>query len=661
MSQVYAIFHLNLAFSAIATEDRGRVIDACYAPLLDLIESRGLPLGVEASAWTLEQVQALRPQWMDRFRGLLERSRCELVGSGYIQAIGPLMPHAVNHWNQEWGLRRYRSLLGVRPRIVLVNEMAFSPAMVDIYADHGYEALVLDWDNAHLLLGDALPRQAPWLARGLDRPSLPVLWSDSILFQKFQRFVHRDIDSTEYHAYLARRFATASHPLPLYCSDVEIFGFRPRRYDYEPLSAAPDEWQRIGSLFDEVLSRHGVTWLLPSKALTRMVPNQDEPEPAPLGLNAVDQPIPVKKQPKYNVSRWAVTGRADLRLNSLCHRAAELIENAAEVARPEFYRRLCLLWSSDLRTHIHPDRLQRALHDLQTLIRELGGDPTFPIAVSSEPGRRLSDPALSELGVTLERDPEGIELRIRTDHLDVALNLRRGLAIKRLAFPRHDAAPLIGTLAHGYFEGIDLGADFYSGHVVMELPADHRRLTDLARCEPEWYLEGETGDLVVQGRIGTHLGPILKQYRFRADSESLAITYAFPGWLLPRGTARVGHFTLLPHAFRGPLQLRCHNGGRSVEIFPLDRACHHGSPLSSLVSCTTGFGATEGWLEFGDARRRLRISWDPGRCAVFPMLWHDPRPPGHLTRVLFSLAEWDETRRESDDMASVSFALHPVG
>mgnify|MGYP000700447139 CR=1 FL=1 len=44
--QLYAVFHLNLAFSSIPEEDHKRVIDSCYWPLLNLVERHNIPLGL---------------------------------------------------------------------------------------------------------------------------------------------------------------------------------------------------------------------------------------------------------------------------------------------------------------------------------------------------------------------------------------------------------------------------------------------------------------------------------------------------------------------------------------------------------------------------------------------------------------------------------------
>ena len=88
--RAYSVFHLNLAFSSIAEEDRPDVVERCYHPLLDLVETAELPLGIELSGWTLLQMQEIDPGWVERFKGLLDDGRCELIGSGHTQLIGPL-------------------------------------------------------------------------------------------------------------------------------------------------------------------------------------------------------------------------------------------------------------------------------------------------------------------------------------------------------------------------------------------------------------------------------------------------------------------------------------------------------------------------------------------------------------------------------------------
>ena len=42
-------------------------------------------------------------------------------------------------------------------------------------------------------------------------------------------------------------------------------------------------------------------------------------------LEDFDQIIPVKKQRKYNINRWAVTGRDDFKINAKCYKIFDKI------------------------------------------------------------------------------------------------------------------------------------------------------------------------------------------------------------------------------------------------------------------------------------------------------------------------------------------------
>ena len=245
----FAIFHMNLAFSAVDVEARVDVIDRCYTPLLEIVESGKVHLGIEASAWTLQTIGEHRPQWLKRFRAALARNRFTFIGSGWVQMIGPLVPAEVNRWNQELGVVGYEQLLGHRPKLALVNEMAFAPGLVNCYLEAGYEALVMERENLQLACGD-LPPEGPWLAAGDDGVSMPLLLADAILFQKFQRYLHGDILRRDYFPYV-KDWKAINQAVPVYCSDAEIFGYRPKRYHYEE-EALSDEWRCMVQLFERL-------------------------------------------------------------------------------------------------------------------------------------------------------------------------------------------------------------------------------------------------------------------------------------------------------------------------------------------------------------------------------------------------------------------------
>lgn len=659
MPRAYLLFHLNLAYSSIPVSARPEVIQRCYRPLLRLAETTGIPVGIELSGWTLRQIHALAPDWVAAFRNLLHAGRCELIGSGGIQLIGPLVPYEVNVWNQKLGLADYEQLLGVRPRIALVNEMAYSSGLVSLYRQAGYAGIVMDRDNVRLALGiehagssDILPTHA----LGTGGETIPVLWSDSILFQKLQRYAHGDIALAEYLDYFRARSTQGDGPLPVYSNDAEVFDYRPGRFHEEAVLNGEGEWNRLERLLGILARQEGVAWCLPSQVLDEI--DGACPRRTAL-LSSVAQPLPVKKQAKYNISRWAVTGRNDIWLNTLCHRLYRQMKQAGE-QNPDVWRELCELWSSDLRTHITHERWEearsrtRALAERTKTPLQYGTPATDAVDTVSDNIASLG--GLPE-GIELEQDDDNILLAIRTPLLRLSLNLRRGLTLNSLAFDAHEFVPVIGVLPHGYFSSIELGADFYSGGVVIELPAEHRRLTDLERVAPRLSVFADRLEITAQ--IALSHGPLVKQIIIDRREACVRLRYRFPGWTRPHGIVRAGLVTLLPEAFSSLLSLECVNGGEGRERFMLDRECDHAQPSSSLVSCTTGLGATTGEILLGDDRRGISLTWDPSRSAVFPMLIHRPAHPHPLTRVLFSLSELDDTSRPEGALSDFELSIRP--
>jgi hypothetical protein len=104
---------------------------------------------------------------------------------------------------------------------------------------------------------------------------------------------------------------------PLYGNDVEIFDFRPGRYMTETRIQQEGEWDRINKLYSTLELESDIEFILPSEVLKiSNLPNSGNL----LNLSSASQPIPVKKQDKYTVARWAVTGRDDLGINTRCWR-----------------------------------------------------------------------------------------------------------------------------------------------------------------------------------------------------------------------------------------------------------------------------------------------------------------------------------------------------
>jgi hypothetical protein len=645
----FQIYHLNLAFSSIPAEARPEVIERCYWPLLRLAEQRGIPVGIELTGWTLQQIQQLAPEWMTHFREMLERGGCELIGSGWSQMIGPLAPVAVNRWNQKLGLEAYSSILGRRPRLALVNEMAFSSSLVNIYLESGYEGIIMDRDNVRMALGlDYKPLSAvPTHALGHGNAALPVLWSDSNLFQRLQRAVHGDIPLNDYFAYVSRRKATDGCVLPIYCNDAEVFDYRPGRFTNETRLHPEGEWKRLDRLCAGLVEEACIQWVSPTAALAANLQMRPEQKSQ---MSSSRQPVPVKKQAKYNINRWSLTGRDNLWLNACCHRRHQtLLRNDEQSAEP--WRELCELWASDLRTHITESRWK----DVLLKVAHLNPSSALPHVSDASDVRCESLPP----SVECHLDEEGIFQTITTAGCRLTLNLRRGLAIQSLAFRSHEFVPVIGTLEQGFFETIELGADFYSGGVLIEIPGERRRLTDLEWTTPE--LKSADNKLIVTGSLPMGSGKLVKRIEIDLTAENLALSYEFHGMERPLGIVRVGILTLLPSAWQEPLEVVTWLGGSEPERFHCEDGVWHGAPVSMLISSSSALGGTEGHLELIDARGQgLGLRWNPSECPVAPMLKHLATPSGHLTRLSFSLCELDDTSRAGGHLLPLRLEVAPL-
>ena len=581
----YIFFHLNLAFSSIEEEKWPSVIEKCYFPLLDLAEKQNIPIGVELTGWTLEQINRIKPAWVTKFKKLLKTGRCELIGSGYSQVIAPLVPNSVNEWNQKLGIEMYKKILNCKPRIALVNEMAFSNSLVDLYTKFKYEALIMDRDNIQVALKSKKTQSTiPSYAEGINGNHIQVLWSDSILFQKVQHYAHGDICLDDYEDYLKSRIAKNSdnHSISIYSNDAEIFDFRPGRFKEEAPTHTEGEWNRLSKLINSIKKKIEIDLVLPSQALQK-----DKNYNSAFKLEDASYPIPVKKQTKYNIARWAVTGKNDIWLNTMCHRIEECMQLSRNNNKDD-WKVLCELWASDLRTHITQKRWKKALDKLNKVIKKNKISNTFyenyHVSEITHPLSYINT-KFDDIKIGLEKDDT--LLSIATSNINLKLNLRRGMAIQSLAFKSHGMESCIGTLPHGHFSCISLGADFYSGGVIAELPILRKRITDLERVEPSFVIN-KKNEIEVHCEVTTEIGKISKVITVSTNNESISLDYYFSNIKII-GSVRLGILTLV-NSFNYDTEVQCANGGNRLESFKIDEEFDHSKPASSLVSSTS-------WIE----------------------------------------------------------------
>ena len=611
-------------FSSIPVKTRPEVIERCYWPLLQLIEDQNFPLGIEASAITLEIIQEIDPAWIDKFRSLLDSGKCEFIGSGYGQVIGPLVPESVNKANLRIGNQVYQYILGLTPVIALVNEQAWSAGLVAHYLETGYEGVFMDYDNPARFADDWNDRlqHFPQRALGVSGESIPILWSRSMIFQKLQRLVHGDLELPEYLNYI-ENMGTGDGWLPVYGNDAEIFDFRPGRYKTEAGSSDESEWNRISEAFN-ALRQRGHHFYLPSHVLTDLGHKHAGKE---LLLGSAQQPVPVKKQSKYNLTRWAVSGKNDFFINSLCRAIAAKLEDADKSipATEEKWRELCFCWSSDFRTHITQDRFHEMSIRLSKLADSVGATmrgPQFDVQgdISTHKGRLLN---------------------IETPSTSVTLNTAKGLTVHKASFADHDNVPLFGTKEHGYFNDIDLGADFFSGHLIIEGLGSPKE-TDLCNITPKILELGEYTQISCGMKI--HQGHLEKAVRIHKDKSQIDILYRFNFSARPQGIIRLGHITLMTDKLNPDrLFYKVASGGKSETFSLKGKTFDHSNNVSFLVSSSQATGMTDSTLVLGGEERSLEITPIMQEHAFIAMLTCRQANPSPFVRVSFSMQEMDET------------------
>lgn len=620
--RLYSIFHCNIAFSSIAEEKRPLVVERCYWPLLRLARGSG-KIAIEATGYTLEEVNKIDPAWIAELRALIAEGKVELLGSGYAQIVGPLVPAEVTRKNLDIGKKVYKELLGVSPRIAYLNEQTYSAGMPALYTEAGFEALVVDFNNPYrfypewdhsLLYGMAR-------AHGVDG-TIPVIWSDYVAFQKFQRYAHRELSYEKYVEYLGEHAAHDGY-FPLYANDVEIFDFRPGRFRAEAKLDEGSEWSRIEELYAKLAADPRFSFVFPSEMLDAAPAKLPE-----IVLGSAAQPIIVKKQEKYNPIRWGVSGRDDISVNTTCYRIAGLLMQAGPKGEA-LWKDLCYVWDSDFRTHITRERFdayRATLADLEARTRAL-----VPATVA---------PTLDEEPMSVKEEDGTIVLA--HPKLQASLIVRRGLAVESLTFPGVHPLPLVQTLPHGYYRDVPLAADYYVGNTNIDIPG-HMRVTDLEPAQDVAIVHGR-GGTSVSARMETPAGTIHKTIHFLPSVPSIRISYEFDLALTSPTSMRTGNVNLNPEAFtESELFYRTSNGG-APETYMLDSVAEiDPSPLNVLCSARTALGNTEGLLEMGDKQKKVWVKTRMDELAALPMMMLRRTKESYFLRVLYSLAEFDDT------------------
>jgi hypothetical protein len=355
---LYAIFHANLKFSSIPSSHYSIILDRCYWPLLELAYKNDIKLGVEFSAFTLEAIDRIDSTFIKELTKCCEEGKCDFIGSGYIQAAFPIIPFEVNQKNLQIGNQIYRSLLGKSPQIAYLNEQIYSAGLVSLYREAGYHTIIMDWDNSAAYNG--MPHEylySPQSILGNDKSKLQLLWNSSISFQKFQQCVFDEITLDEYVDYLESMCdKDTDRVFPIYGSDLEIFDYKPHFADPRHFLRPPNDFLRIKEIFQRINSMDNLKLITPSEVLSKSKPKYE------VQIETPSYPIPCKKQERYNISRWAVCGRDNVKINTQCYFFYNRLKGLTNLSNKfdlhhkhktkleRLWKDLCYLWASDFRT-----------------------------------------------------------------------------------------------------------------------------------------------------------------------------------------------------------------------------------------------------------------------------------------------------------------------
>ncbi|GAB6173412.1 hypothetical protein JCM15765_28900 [Paradesulfitobacterium aromaticivorans] len=378
---LYGIFHGNLQFSSIPYEQYSTILERCYLPVLDIAEELNCPLGLEFPGYSLEVLERLDQTFVHKLAKGWSEGKWEIIGSGYSQAIFPLIPAEVNAFNLKVGNEVYQSRLGRIPRVAYINEQVFAEGLVRLYQEAGYEAVIMDWDNAAIAGG--LTREIaylPKILKGTSNDVIPVIWNSFISFQRFQRYIHGEIGLGEYKEYLLGHLSPLEdRVLPFYGSDWEIFDYRPGSKDPLYLNSfiagnKSSEINRLREMLKDLKEDERFEIIAPSEVLKVSNPK------GLVSACSASHPIPTKKQAKYNVTRWAVCGRDNTKINTEMYKTfyqmkrikgLKTFGNIEAGYSNKQMRELSYVWGSDFRTFTTEEKHRLLHHKMGELCNHL--------------------------------------------------------------------------------------------------------------------------------------------------------------------------------------------------------------------------------------------------------------------------------------------------
>jgi len=623
----FLFFHFNLFFSSIDEDQRKLIIKKCYYPIIYIAKKSNIPINIEASARTLLEIKKIDKKFIKILKELIIAKKIYFVGSGYNQIISPLVPFEITSKNLEFGNYYYKKILGIRPETALINEMAFSETISEIYFDSGYKNIIIDFENLVLSPEDRKNKIPNTFFSNSKKNKINIIYASSYLFQQFQCCIYGDISINKYVHILNKYKNKIDISLPIYSGDAEIFNFRAGRFLAER-KKTHDEWARVYELLDTITKQTGINFLLISSFKKNKFKNK-------IYNSSAEAPIIVKKQPKYNISRWAVTGRMDQKINTDCFKIFKNKKKIIQkIGKRNFYERLLDLWASDFRTHITNKRWKRFDKNLKYMLSKIKKEKQ---EIQINKNNNFNEITTSN---NVYFDQEKTLLFINTSKIKIILNLRRGLSIESLAYKSHKFIPIIGTIHSYKTKSIYEGADFYSGHTTHEIMSKMLKITDLNQVKPKIYEDKSV--IKIYSIQNLKYSKIAKTIEIKKNSESVIVNTHYKSNKKNIGSVRINNISFL-NVNKKKIIYSCNNGGKRNKNYELKKYFDQSLPPTKFVSTTSGLGCTDSKLNFLIGKNKINFKWDNAKNFVLPSLQYKKIKNQKILRIFFCNQEYDET------------------
>lgn len=641
---IYLFFHLNLFFSSLPQKKRKEVINKCYWPLLNLIDKSDFNIGLEISGWTLKEIKKIDNKWIIYFKRLLKEKKTYLIGSSYTQAILPLIPYEVNNYNIEYGKKIYKKLLNQNPKIAYVNEQCFSKSVVDLYRNHNYESLIMDWDciKSNPNLNQKL-KFYPQKLKG-NKKTINVIWNSSSNFQNFQKIIHSKMSENEYFENFNQSNLFKEGVVSIYGSDAEIFDFRLKRFENESNLSNKNysEWSKIYSVLSKFKKRYSFINLnqLHKIDFKSKFSNQI------IDITTLKNIIPTKKQKKYNPLRWYVGGQNNYLINTLCWKIF-LNSNKSE----KILKKLCYFWSSDFRTHIEKSRWKDFLQYLKKYTNNINEKNSIKNILLSN---KLNITKPKKEDYIIKNDKEYINYSDKK--VFFTFDKERGLTLKSLGLivnGKHHS--FIKKYNQGNFVSDKLNVDYYNGHNVLE--NTNFKYSDLDKRGKINIIKKNS---LITFRNKFYIKKIISITKYWFFDINEKILYLHNNIKINSRneeflSIRSNFFNINHKIFNLKyLKIYTNNGGSEKEFFSFNKSedFFHDEPLSSKFTAQNCFGNTDGEIIFSDNKKKIifKVFHELGISA--PMLcFQKDRNNSYFLRFLSSFKENNDVKIKSNNKA----------